>query len=432
VFQSSPTSTGVGYVSLVLGRAYILREGGRAEVQKSSKILVGDQIYTENNGHVHVRFIDEALVSIRPLTTLEVERYEFNPSRPERSAVKFNLTEGVARSISGEAAKSARQRFRLNTPVAAIGVRGTDFVVSANSTSTRALVNEGSIVLAPFSSLCSSEALGPCSQNAVELAGETFQMIEINESSVMAEVGTEQSPSSMANLQDRFRLAGQNSLQGSGDSDEEDAATVYLEVTASDKVREASFSPSSAVSETEIMIDYTPLEPFSGSDLVENQLAWGRFGVGTGFRERLSLERVVAAEGRNITIAAGNYLLYRTEVAGARMGSNLGVIGFNLDSAQAFYNTESGEVTMRVTSGSLDVNFVENSFVTALGLDHALTGAIDFNGRGTVADGGYLIGLEESQSVIGAVATDGREAGYFFEKQLASGFVTGLTLWGGP
>jgi hypothetical protein len=98
-----------------------------------------------------------------------IERYEFNRKNPQKSAVKFNLSEGVARSISGEAAKSARQRFRLNTPVAAIGVRGTDFVVSASSVSTRALVNEGSIVMAPFSSLCTSEALGPCSQNAVEL-----------------------------------------------------------------------------------------------------------------------------------------------------------------------------------------------------------------------------------------------------------------------
>jgi hypothetical protein len=143
------------------------------------------------------------------------------------------------------------------------------------------------------------------------------------------------------------------------------------------------------------------------------------------------VERLLAAEGRDITIAASDYLLYRTELSGARMDSNLGLIGFNLDSAQAFYNEGSGEVVMRVTSGSLDVNLLGNTFVTDLGLEHALTGEITFSGSGRIADGGYLIGLDGTTSVLGALATDGREAGYFFEQQLEAGFVSGLTLWDG-
>ena len=49
------------------------------------------------------------------------------------------------------AAESARDRFRLNTPIAAIGVRGTDFVVSATQNSIMAVVNAGAIVVSPFS-----------------------------------------------------------------------------------------------------------------------------------------------------------------------------------------------------------------------------------------------------------------------------------------
>ena len=33
------------------------------------------------------------------------------------------------RSITGQWGEAARDRFRLNTPIAAIGVRGTDFIV---------------------------------------------------------------------------------------------------------------------------------------------------------------------------------------------------------------------------------------------------------------------------------------------------------------
>lgn len=45
----------------------------------------------------------------------------------EQSLVRFRLDRGVARAISGAAAEGARERFRLNTPLVAIGVRGTDF-----------------------------------------------------------------------------------------------------------------------------------------------------------------------------------------------------------------------------------------------------------------------------------------------------------------
>lgn len=428
---AAEASNEVGYVSLVLGKAHI-KHGEREErISKGSTIKVGDLIYTGNNGHVHIRFVDDALVSVRPRSTLEVERYEYDRARPHKSAVKFSLSEGVARSISGEAAKSARQRFRLNTPVAAIGVRGTDFVVSASSISTRALVNEGSIVMAPFSSLCTSEALGPCSQNAVELASDAFQVMEINGSSLLPQFETEQAPGSMTNLQDRFRLAGQSLSSGATDSDERDAASAYLEVAASDEVRRVGVGSSAENDPLQTFNDFTPPVPLDEVDVAQSQLVWGRFGVGHGAGEMLSFERLVAAEGRRITIAASDYLLYRTELAGARLESNLGVLGFKLDSAQAFYDPGSGEVAMRVTSGSLDVDLINNSFVTALGLEHALTGEVGFTGSGRVADGGYLIGLEESKSVLGAVATDGLEAAYFFEQQLQSGFVSGLTLWGG-
>ena len=171
----------VGEVSLVLGRAYRERGADRERLAAGDAVRVGDTVYTEAGGHVHVRFVDDALVSVRPSSTLEIVRYDYDASRPEHSAVKFELSEGVARAISGDAAKSARERFRMNTPIAAIGVRGTDFVVSANSGSMRALVNEGSIVVAPYSSECSSEALGPCALDAVELTQNTLQAVEVDQ-----------------------------------------------------------------------------------------------------------------------------------------------------------------------------------------------------------------------------------------------------------
>jgi hypothetical protein len=171
------TNGAVGEVSLVLGEAVVLSDDGRRDdVSRGTVISVGDEIETRANGHVHIRFIDDALVSVRPNSRLSIDRYEFDANRPTRSAVKFSLSEGVTRAISGEAAKTARERFRLNTPVAAIGVRGTDFVVGAIAGTTRVQVNEGAIVMAPYSDACSVDAFGPCLANALELTGDTLQL----------------------------------------------------------------------------------------------------------------------------------------------------------------------------------------------------------------------------------------------------------------
>jgi hypothetical protein len=84
---------------------------------------------------------------------------------------------------------------------------------------------------------------------------------------------------------------------------------------------------------------------------------------------------------------------------------------------------------MAVNGGSLDVNFQDNSFSTALSLDSGMTGRVDFTATGRLFDGGFLRALEVTQSVRGAVSFDTSEAGYQFEKDLPLGTVSGLTLW---
>lgn len=77
--------------------------------------------------------------------------------------------QGVARAISGAAAEGARERFRLNTPLVAIGVRGTDFVVRADAQQAQAQVNQGAIVMAPLTAPeCQAQATGPCGGSAAQ------------------------------------------------------------------------------------------------------------------------------------------------------------------------------------------------------------------------------------------------------------------------
>ena len=438
----TPTAA-VGEVSLVLGRAYLERDNDRERIEAGSKVHVGDRVFTEAGGHVHVRFVDDALVSVRPSSTLDVVRYDYDATKPENSAVKFELSEGVARAISGDAAKSARQRFRMNTPIAAIGVRGTDFVVSANSRSTRALVNEGAIIMAPYSSECSSDALGPCAVDAVELSQNTLQVLELGSGNPAPRLIAATTGRALGGAEDgsNNELNSAEAQSASTESpDAIDTNEIYLESVATTKVNTevaaaeketATETGSPAIPEIPVVLaDFTPTSALTAESTRADQLVWGRWSS-NGSPSLLSLSLSEAREGRDVTIASpSGFILYRSEPNGARVESGLGVVKFDLSAAEAFYDSANGIVAMRVAGGNLEVDFVDRAFATELNLDHASTGAIDFTANGAIADGGYLLLREESKIVSGAVATDGSAAGYFFEEQLEAGRIQGITLWG--
>src|SRR5574344_680151 len=159
-----------GRITLTLGQAHIFRpDGSRRSARAGGPIWVGDRVETAAGGHVHIRFVDEALVSVRPNSRLVVEDYHYDSAQVHQSLVRFRLDQGVARAISGAAAEGARERFRLNTPLVAIGVRGTDFVVRADAQQAQAQVNQGAIVMAPLTAPeCQAQATGPCGGSAAQ------------------------------------------------------------------------------------------------------------------------------------------------------------------------------------------------------------------------------------------------------------------------
>ena len=416
----------VGEASLVLGKAYLLTPGEhRQAIKVGSKIRVSDQILTQANGHVHIRFIDQALVSVRPDSQLEIISYDFDPTRPEQSSIKFNLVEGVTRAISGKGAEAARSRFRLNTPIAAIGVRGTDFVVSATPETTRALVNQGAIVLAPYSPECTAAAFGPCSSNAVELTDNALQIIEFEDTELaprLIPASHERKPGAMRQ-EVQLALADTDNIDIDQQDDSAVVTDAYSENVSSRRAREQI---------TNDLDDFTPEALVSAELLSARQLVWGRWanaGNESSASERITLSHLDATAGRDITIWDSGYGLFRDEGAADVESALLGPVSFSLNSAQAFYNSDSGIVAMQVNRGSLEIDFGHNSFMTDLSLNHADTGFVDFRAGGILSENGYFNARSPTQRISGATSLDGREAGYFFEKQLEDGSINGLTLW---
>jgi hypothetical protein len=144
------------------GETFIERAGVFEPIGEGASVPEGALLKTGDTGHLYLRLADDGFFILRPKTTARIVLYKPVPAQPEQSEFQLELVNGVARAVTGKVAAQAKQRFRLNTPVAAIGVKGTDFVVSTSADVTYISVNSGAVVASPFTTGCTRTGLGAC------------------------------------------------------------------------------------------------------------------------------------------------------------------------------------------------------------------------------------------------------------------------------
>lgn len=391
----------VGEVTLSIGSSEIQRTGTgqRQPVSKGSAIQPGDIIRTSASGHVHVRFIDGALLSVRPQSVLHVEEYRYDAAQPEQSLVKFYLETGTVREVSGRAAQLAKERFRLNTPLVAIGVRGTDFITQVSDQSTAVRVNQGAIVLTPLDDGCPASGFGPCqTSRSRELADNMGGMALIYRQSTPEPV-----------------LQPVNTLKGM------ERVTPMLQ-------NKSGTGPDDVVSDMR--------NPDNLLNVIKpgNPLVWGRWARNTAPGDELTVPFAQAMEGRSVTVGDGYYFLFRTENGMPNLlAAASGISQFRLQGGAAQYRASSNDLSpAHIDRGTLGIDFNRNTFTTQLDVTVPghfnetvrATGSIDRN-TGIFLGDGSIPGTH----VAGALSLDLNQAGYFFNKAVGYGAVSGATLW---
>ena len=117
-----------GIVKSVKGRAVIARHGQSLEATDGLKILMGDVVQTTETGSIGIIFNDDTVVSMGPASEMVIDEYYFVPLEGKLSFV-VRLIRGTIAYLSGQISKLSPQSVRLETPVATIGVRGTQVLI---------------------------------------------------------------------------------------------------------------------------------------------------------------------------------------------------------------------------------------------------------------------------------------------------------------
>ncbi len=119
----------IGSITEFNGSAVIKRGKETITAAKGTTIEQNDKIETKN-GKIKIVFKDETTVSITEHSSLVIDDFVYDP-KSGKGNLGMKATSGTVRYVSGALAKDPKQ-VKINTPTAAIAVRGTDFVMSVN------------------------------------------------------------------------------------------------------------------------------------------------------------------------------------------------------------------------------------------------------------------------------------------------------------
>ncbi len=119
---ASGTAIAVAQASQAIGAA------GTRMLVTSGPVYMGDTIRTGASGEAQIRFADDTRLVVGPNSSMVVDAFVFE-SGGKAKQVALNAVRGAFRFITGGSRKSA---YKIVTPTATIGVRGTEFDFSVD------------------------------------------------------------------------------------------------------------------------------------------------------------------------------------------------------------------------------------------------------------------------------------------------------------
>lgn len=144
--SQAAAAAAAGDVQFASGTASVTRaDGSSRPLVRGLELSNGDTV-DSGTGRVQLRFTDGALVSLQPESRFRIDDYRFDGKTDGSEKGFFSLLKGGLRTISGWIGRVHRSGYRVDTPTATIGIRGTEYsAVLGNSLTVS--VGEGRVAI---------------------------------------------------------------------------------------------------------------------------------------------------------------------------------------------------------------------------------------------------------------------------------------------
>lgn len=412
--SQNPSAMVAGHIAFINGQVQVRNPGQSPRaLQHGAPVYVGDQLQTQSNSHLHLRMVDNAFVALRPGSQLTIEAYDYRPEQPEASRIRLDLQNGTSRAVSGKGGQAAKHQYRFNTPLAAIGLRGTDYTVIADSDKTRVSVAQGGVIVSPFTADCTMAQLGPCASSPLareltaSMPGGYLEITGNQKPGVLIDSGTPRPAESVS--KDAAKNAAKDALSAN-------TADLTLTLTqAKTEVNTPDFGPQPA--------DTTAIARWGRWSSLVKEIPQGSGGINEVIGP-LAPFTLVALNSAFAMAFPSNHLAYLP---------TQGQVNFSLVAAEA-YTQQAGQFSpAKVKSGVLEMDFAKNSFTTHLNVVTSPSHTEKIQAQGGFDAYGRMqsVASQSNANVKGIVLNKGLEAAYLFDKTLSTGAnLLGAAQWG--
>jgi hypothetical protein len=121
-----------GMIKQTKGNAIIERGEQKLDAKPGTKVLASDRVITGADSSIGITLHDGTLLSAGPNSILSINKFVFD-STTNAGALDASLKRGTLAVVSGKLSKTSPDAVTYRTPTAILGVRGTEFVIEADS-----------------------------------------------------------------------------------------------------------------------------------------------------------------------------------------------------------------------------------------------------------------------------------------------------------
>ncbi len=116
---------GIGVAKAVQGQMTASGPEGTHGLHQGSPVFKGDTISTAKGSAGSIEFLDHSVLNVGEASKVSLDQYVYDASKGT-GKVLFKMAQGTFRAVTGEIVKNNPESFKLQSPLATIGIRGTE------------------------------------------------------------------------------------------------------------------------------------------------------------------------------------------------------------------------------------------------------------------------------------------------------------------
>ena len=117
----------IGEVNNLEGKAFATLSGQKRELASGAQVFEKDSLQTMESSKIVITFLDDTVLRMGENTNVSLEQYSFEDKPDGIVGMVTRFFRGLVRMTTGKIVKRDRDKFSFQTPLATLGIRGTEF-----------------------------------------------------------------------------------------------------------------------------------------------------------------------------------------------------------------------------------------------------------------------------------------------------------------